>query len=136
MQTTTNKAQIIKVDLDTHAGELNKILKAFHESKVDLVANWAYEMGPDHAEAIFFPKDIKKTETVLTQLGFEPTTTWACYAEGTDQHGVYADLVNKVAEADINLTSTNAFATSGKFATMFFVNDEDFADLCHTLNCK
>jgi predicted amino acid-binding ACT domain protein len=68
-------------------------------------------------------------------MGKNPAQGWACYAEGSDQVGVYADLLQKIAKAGINLHATDAFAVGGKFATVFFAEQKDVPALCKALGC-
>ena len=135
MATTTKKIQTLEVDLETRPGSLSKVYGAFKEEKINVLATWAYEMGPGQGKAIIYASDFTKAKNVLNQLGLKPKAGSACYAEGDDAVGAYADLLQKIAKAGVNLHATDAFGVGGKFATVFFADDKDMPDLCKALGC-
>lgn len=132
---TTKKIEVLTYKLESKPGSLAKVFAAFREAKVDVLASWAYQMGPDTAQGHVYAKDTAKAKDVLTKIGGEPKVENACYAEDTDEVGRYAVLLKKIADAGINLDATDAFAIGGKFATVFFVQQKDIAKLCQTLGC-
>lgn len=135
MSFQSKKIQTWTVNLETQAGSLAKVFNAFKEAGVNTVSCWSYEMGPGQAQGIFYSENPTQAKDVLTKIGKKPQQTWACYAWGNDQVGVYAEALNKIAKAGVNLHATDAFAVGGKFATVFFAADEDQAKLCKALGC-
>ena len=133
MATTAKKIQTLTVALDAKAGALGKVYSAFKEANVNVLASWAYEMGPGQAQAHFFCADMNKAKDVLGKMGMKPTIDDACWAEGDDRVGVYAELLAKVAKANINIDATDAFSVNGRFATVFF--SKDIPGLCKALGC-
>jgi len=47
----------------------------------------------------------------------------------------YAELLQKIAKAGINLHATDALSTNGRFATVFFADQKDIPNLCTALGC-
>jgi len=133
MATKCKKIQTLTVPLDAKPGALSHVYGAFREAGVNILASWAYEMGPGQAQAHFFAADTTKAKEVLTKLGKKATVDDAVYAEGEDRVGVYSELLGKVAKAGVNIEATDAFSVNGKFATVFF--SKDTPALCKALDC-
>ena len=135
MATQVKKVQTLVVSLSPKPGELNKVYQAFKKNNVDILASWGYEMGPDRAQAIFYPADINKAKTALQELKVQTKTSQACYAAGDNKVGVYAELLDKVSKAGVNIHATDAFGVGNKFATVFFAEEKDYPALCKALGC-
>lgn len=126
---TIKAIQTLDVALPTETGALARVYGAFHEAKINVVASWGYEMAPGKAAAHFYVTDLEATRDVLTRMGFTATTSNAVWFEGKDQIGGYAELLSKVAKANVNLTATDAIAIGGNFASVLFTAPADFAKL-------
>lgn len=133
--TKAKKVQLLDVDLETKAGALARVYRGFKESGVNIVWGWAYEMGPGQAKAHFHATDLGKAKDTLSKLGLKPTTSEVCVVEGEDRVGVYADVLDQVAKAGVNITATDAFGVGGKFATAIFCDPKDLGALCKALGC-
>ncbi len=132
---TTKKIDILTYKLQAKPGALAKVFASFREAKVNVVATWAYQLGPNEAQGHVYASDTAKAKDVLTKIGAEPKIEQACYFEDIDEVGRYAALLKKIADAGINLEATDAFAIGGKFATVLFANQKDIPKLCQTLGC-
>ena len=135
MSAQIKKIQTLEVTLGTKPGELSKVYAALKKNNIDVVASWGFEMGPGQAKAIIYPTDLNKAKTALNELHLTPKTGQACYATGDNKVGQYAELLEKVAKAGVNLHATDAFGVGNKFATVFFSEDKDFSTLCKALGC-
>ncbi len=134
MSYKAKKIQTVDVNLPAEPGSLAKVYSAFKESGVNVVASWGYEMGPGQAQAHFLVSDVPKCKTTLTKMGMKPTVTDACWLEGEDKVGTYAEVLTKISKAGINIGATDAIAIDGKFASVLFcAKPTDFATLCKTL---
>ena len=122
---TAKKIAVLTVSLDAKPGALAQILGAFREAKVNLTASWGYQMGPGEAQAHFFTGDLDRAKQALTKLGKKPKTESAFWVEDADQIGSYHSVLQKIAQAGINIEATDAFAIGGKFATVIFVAEKD-----------
>lgn len=135
MQTKAKRIQTLDVQLPTEAGALARIYSGFRESGVNVIASWGYEMRPHEARAHFYVTDLDKTKATLTKMGFKPTVTEACWIEGEDKLGAYAEVLGQVAKAGINIGATDAFTVNGRFASVLFTAEpKDYSALCKALN--
>ena len=128
--------EMLTVQLEPKPGALEKVYAAFREAKVNVIASWAYQLGPESAQAHFYASDTAKAKGVLEKLGKSPKVDHVCYVEGTDEVGRYQELLKKIADAKINIEATDAFAIGGKFATLFFAQEADIGKLCAALGAK
>jgi hypothetical protein len=132
---TTKKIEILTYKLEAKPGALAKVFASFREAKVNVIASWAYQMGPNEAQGHVYASDTAKAKDVLTKIGAQPKTENACYVEDADEVGRYASLLKQIGDAGINLAATDAFAIGGRFATILFVEQKDIPKLCQTLGC-
>jgi len=135
MATHAKKIETLRVPLETKPGALAKVYGAFKEAKVNIIASWGYQMGPDQGQAHFYAADTAKAKDVLQKMGLKPVTENACFAEGDDQVGVYADLLQKISKAGVNIEATDAIGVHGKFATVLFADQKNIPALCKALGC-
>ena len=131
----TKKIEILTYKLEPKPGALAKVFASFREAKVNVIASWAYQTGPNEAQGHVYASDTVKAKDVLTKIGGQPKAEYACYIEEADEVGRYASLLKKIADAGINLEATDAFAIGGRFATVLFVDQKDIPKLCQTLGC-
>lgn len=132
---TSKKIEIITYKLEAKPGALAKVFASFNDAKVNVIASWAYQMGPQEAQGHVYATDGAKAKEVLTKLGAQPKVESACYVEDTDEVGRYAALLKKIGDAGINLDATDAIAIGGKFAAIIFANQKDIPKLCQVLGC-
>ena len=133
MKTNLKRIQTLDVSLPTEAGALGRVFGAFHEAKVNVIASWGYEMGPKEATAHFFVTDTKTAQAVLKKMDITVNTSDACWIEGEDKIGAYAEVLSKLGKAGVNLTATDAFSIGGRFASVLFTQPKDFPKLCKAL---
>lgn len=118
---TAKKVDVLTVGLDAKPGALAQVLGAFREAKVNVTASWAYQMGPGEGQAHFLTGDLDRAKQALTKLGKTLKTESAFWVDDADQIGNYHSVLQKIAQAGINIEATDAFAIGGKFATVIFV---------------
>ena len=135
MSTQATKIQTLEFALDTKPGALSQVYNAFREANVNIIGSWAYEKGPGDAKGIIYAENTTQAKDVLTKMGKNPKTANACYVTGTDKVGPYADCLQKIAAAHVNLHATDAIGVGGKFATVFFAEEKDIPTLCKALGC-
>jgi hypothetical protein len=122
---TAKKIDLLTVKLDPKPGALAQALGTLREAKVNLIASWGYQMGPGEAQAHFFTGDLDRAKQALTKAGKTPKTESAFWVEDADKIGAYHGVLQKLAQAGINVEATDAFAIGGKFATVIFVAEGD-----------
>jgi hypothetical protein len=130
---TAKKIDLLTIKLDPKPGALAQVLGAFREAKVNVTASWAYQMGPGEAEAHFFTGDFDRAKQVLNKLGKTPKAESAFWVDDADQIGNYHSVLQKIAQAGINIEATDAFAIGGRFATVIFVGEKDVPKTAKTL---
>jgi hypothetical protein len=132
---TTKKIDTLTFKLEPKPGALAKLYASFREANVNVLATWAYQMGPNDAQGHVYASDTAKAKDVLTKIGKAPKVEQAVYVEDVDEIGRYATLLKKIADAGINLEATNALAIGGKYAAVLFADQKDIPKLCQTLGC-
>jgi hypothetical protein len=130
---TAKKIEVLTIKLDPKPGALAQVLGAFREAKVNVNASWGYQMGPGEAQAHFFTSDIDRAKQALTKAGKTPKTEPAFWVEDSDQIGAYHTVLQKLAQAGVNIEASDAFAIGGKFATVIFVAENDVAKAAKAL---
>ncbi|MCB0349732.1 MAG: hypothetical protein KDD38_01030 [Bdellovibrionales bacterium] len=135
MSTKARRIQTLDITLPAEMGALARIYSGFHEAGVNVTASWGYEMSPSQAQAHFYVQDVEKARKTLTTMGMKPKLNDAVWFEGDNKSGAYAEMLNKVAKAGVNISATDAFAIGDRFASVLFVAEaKDFAPLCKALN--
>jgi hypothetical protein len=122
---TAKKIDLLTIKLDPKPGALAQVLGTLREAKVNLIASWGYQMGPGEAQAHFFSADLDRAKQALTKAGKPPKTESAFWVEDADKIGSYHGVLQKLAQAGINVEATDAFGIGGKFATVIFVAEGD-----------
>ncbi len=135
MPTQAKKIQTLEVNLNTKPGELSRVYTTLKEYNVDVIASWGFEMGPNQAKAVIYPTDINKAKTALAKLNLTIKPAQACYVTGDNKPGAYAEILDKVAKAGVNLHATDAFGIGNKFATVLFTEEKDYPALFKALGC-
>ncbi len=135
MATNINRIQVIGVTLPAKAGSLFQIYSNFKEKGVDVLAAWAYEMGPGNAQSHFYCKDLERAKVALMALGFKPSIEPAVHVETEDRLGVFAELLHRISKARLSVNATSAMSVGGKFACVFFVDPKEYQGLCKALGC-
>lgn len=135
MATIATRIQVLTVALPAKTGSLLGIFQKFKETNVNVLATWAYEMGPGNAQGHFYCANTDLAKTVLLGMSLKPTVENAVHVEGEDRVGVYAEQLSRISKAHISINATDAFSINGKFACVFFVDAKDFQALCKVLGC-
>ncbi len=69
---TTKKIDLLTFKLETKPGALAKVFASFREANVNVLATWAYQMGPTEAQGHIYASDTTKAKDVLTKIGKAP----------------------------------------------------------------
>jgi hypothetical protein len=128
------KIELLTVSLEAKPGALAKVYAAFRDARVNVIASWAYQMGPGEAKAHFYAPDLKTAKDALTKLGKTPVVEPVCWVEGTDAIGSYLEPLDKIAKAGLNVEASTAFAIDDRFATVIFSDPpEAIEKLCRAV---
>jgi hypothetical protein len=108
-------------------GEGARILTSLHEAGVNMVGVSAFPHGAHRSQLDLIPEDsatfVKAAKAAKLKLSAKKS---GFLIQGEDRPGAVADLVKRLAEANINVTSVQAFcAGSGRYGGMLWVKAPD-----------
>jgi hypothetical protein len=108
-------------------GEGARILATLHEAGVNLVGVSAFPHGARRSQLDLIPEDsaalVKAARAAKLKLSAKKS---GFLIQGEDRPGAVADLVRRLAEANINVTSAQIFcAGSGRYGGMLWVKALD-----------
>ncbi len=108
-------------------GEAARILSALHEAGVNLVAFSGFPKGARKAQLDFLPEDpaafVKAARKIKLALSRKKT---GFLIQAEDRPGAAAELLGKLAAANINVTAMQAIsAGEGRYAGLLWVNSAD-----------
>jgi hypothetical protein len=127
MADTVRSVEYYYVTIPDSPGEGQRILTAFKESGVNLLAFLGFPLGGGQSQLDLVPEDPAAFKQVAEQAGItlsEPKR--AFLIEGDDRVGAVADTTAKLAGADINLTAAAATgAGAGRYGMILWVAPTD-----------
>jgi hypothetical protein len=108
-------------------GEGARILAALQEAGVNLIGISAFPHGARRSQLDLIPEDsvtfAKAAKTARLKLSAKKS---GFLIQGEDRPGAVADVVKRLAEANINVTSVQVFcAGSGRYGGMLWVKAPD-----------
>ncbi len=119
----------LKIQVTDNPGVLLRLMQQLKISGISLKSLWGYSKPNGVADVFLIPKE-KEVEKVYTHLtheyaGIEKGT--AFFIQGVDKAGALLKLLQVLAENNVNIRAIQAIAVSGKYGSMFWVNDADVA---------
>ena len=127
MADTVRSVEYYYVTIPDMPGEGQRILSAFQESGVNLLAFLGFPLGGGRSQIDLVPEDPASLRRAAEQAGItlsEPKR--AFLIQGDDRVGAVAEATAKLAEADINLTAATATgAGSGRYGMILWVAPTD-----------
>ena len=127
MADTVRSVEYYYVTIADTPGEGQRILSAFKESGVNLLAFLGFPLGGGQSQ-LDCPEDPASLRQAAEQAGItlsEPKR--AFLIQGDDRVGAVADATEKLAEADINLTAAAATgAGAGQYGMILWVAPADY----------
>lgn len=128
MAETIRKVPYFYVMAPDTPGEGAKALQTLRDAGVNLLAFSGFPVGK-RAQLDFVPEDPKAFRAAAKRAKWEVTgPKMAFLIEGDDRTGVMADLLGKLAEAQINVTASDAvIAGAGRFGAILWVKPRDVA---------
>ena len=127
MADTVRSVEYYYVTTRDTPGEGQRILSAFNESGVNLLAFLGFPLGGGQSQLDLVPEDPASLRQAAEQADItlsEPKR--AFLIQGDDRVGAVADATAKLAEADINLTAATATgAGAGRYGMILWVAPTD-----------
>jgi hypothetical protein len=128
MADTVRSVDYYYVTIPDTPGEGQRVLSAFKESGVNLLAFLGFPLGGGQSQLDLVPEDPASLRQAAEQAGItlsEPKR--AFLVQGDDRVGAVADATAKLAEADINLTAAAAAgAGAGRYGMILWVAPTDY----------
>ena len=108
-------------------GEGAHILAALHEAGVNLIGVSAFPHGARRSQLDLIPEDSAAFAKAARAARFKLSAKKSGFLiQGDDRPGAVADIVKRLAEANVNVTSVQVFcAGSGRYGGMLWVKAPD-----------
>lgn len=126
-----------KIEVSNRPGECARILGILRDAGVNLLAFTGFPRRRK-AQVDFIPEDEAAFRRVARKAGLQISSRKAGFlVQGSDRVGAVADLMNKIAEAGINVTALDAIvAGEGRYGVIFWVKPQDVAKTARLLGAK
>ena len=108
-------------------GEATRILSALHQAGINLIGISAFPHGLHRSQLDVVPEDSAAFTKAARSVGFKLSKKKSGFLiQGDDRPGAIAAITEKLAQANINITSVQAFcAGSGRYCGMLWVKAPD-----------
>ncbi len=136
MADTIKVVYYYKIETPNKPGEAAKILSALKDSGVNLLAFTGFPRKRK-AQMDFVPDDSKKFRRVAKKLGLSYEGKKCFLVQGDDRVGALQELMQKLADAGINVTAIDAVtAGKGRYGAILWVKPEDFTKAKKAIGAK
>lgn len=126
MPDTVKRVQYFYTEVPDKPGEGARILSMLKDAGVNLLAYSGFPKGR-RAQLDFIPADVAAFRTAARKAKFTvvgPKTGFLI--QGEDRPGVLADIITKLAAAQINVTACDAVAAGeGRYGAILWVRPQD-----------
>lgn len=127
MTESVRKAEYFAVTVGNRRGEGARLLHALAREGVNLLAFTGFPVGNGKAQLDFMPQDGALFRAAAERLKLRtraPKTVFL--VEGDDRAGAMAAVLERLADAKINVTAVNALAAGdGRYCAMLWVKPKD-----------
>jgi hypothetical protein len=126
MADSIRKIGYFAMDVADKPGEAVRVLQALSEAGVNLLAFSGFPRGR-RAQLDFVPEDVALFRKALTRakLKVRPKKT-GFLVQGKDRRGAVAEVLQKLAQAAINVTAVDAVsAGGGRYGAILWVKPKD-----------
>ena len=108
-------------------GQATRILSALHQAGINLLGISAFPHGLHRSQLDVVPEDSDAFTKAARSVGFKLSKKKSGFLiQGEDRPGAIAEITAKLARANINITSVQAFcAGSGRYGGMLWVKAPD-----------
>lgn len=136
MPDTVRKIDYYYVSVPDKPGEAARILAQLHQSGVNLLGFSGFPQGARKAQLDFIPEDPAAFAKAARKLGLKLSKKKTGFLiQGEDRPGAVAEVLGKLAEAGLNVTSIQAIAAgSGVYAGLLWVKAADVRKAAKALN--
>ena len=108
-------------------GEGNRILTALYEAGINLLGVTAFPHGALRSQLDLIPEDAAALAKAAKTAGLKLSKKKSGFLiQGDDRPGAVAEIVGKLSQANVNITSVQAFcAGGGRYGGMLWVKPPD-----------
>ena len=128
MADTVRSVEYYYVTIPDEPGEGQRILAAFKDGGVNLLAVLGFPVGGGRSQIDLIPEDPEALEQAAERAGFTLSEAKRAFLiQGDDRVGAVAETTEKLTEADVNLTALAAAgAGSGRYGMIVWVAPADY----------
>lgn len=115
-------------------GEGARVLSAFRDSGINLMAFHAFPVGGGQSQLDFVPGDDRAFQDAAKKANLKlsgPKTVFL--VDGDDHQGAMAELLHKLAAAGTNVTAVDAVKAGPRFGALIWVKEADVAKAAKAL---
>jgi hypothetical protein len=126
MADTVRRVDYFYIETPDKPGEGAKVLAGLRDAGVNLLAYTAFPRGR-RAQIDFIPEDSVAFKAVAKKAGLKLSAKKTGFLiQGEDRAGALAEIMAKLAAADINVTATDAVcAGEGRYGAILWVKPPD-----------
>ncbi len=134
MADTISRVDYFYIETPNKAGEAARALNALKDAGISLLAFSGFPKGR-RAQLDFVPADSAAFVTVARKAGWKLSAKKSGFLiRGEDRTGAVADILRKLADADINVTAVDAVcAGAGRYGAILWVKPPDLKRAAKTL---
>jgi hypothetical protein len=135
MSDSVRKMDYFAASVANKRGEGARLLNALTTEGVDLVAFTGFPSTGGKAQLDFVPADTAQFQAAAERIKLklrEPKTVFVI--QGDDRPGAIASIVQRLADAKVNVTAVDAVAAgNGRYSAMLWVKPKDVDQAAQTL---
>jgi ACT domain-containing protein len=137
MPESVRRIDYFTLSIPDKVGEGARVLKQLQEAGVNLLAFSAFPRAR-RAQADFIPEDSAKFRSAAKKLGLQLSERKIGFLlQGEDRVGALTETLDKLAQAQINLTAMDAVASGeGRYGAIFWVKPENVNKAAKALGIK
>ncbi len=137
MADTIRTAQYFKIETPDKPGEFARALSFLREAGVNLLAFAGFPRGR-RDQLDFIPSDPAALKAAAKVAKWKLKGPKTCFlVEGEDRPGALTDLLQRMAEAKINVTAIDAVcAGAGRYGALFWVKSRDVKKVARALGIQ
>jgi hypothetical protein len=136
MAETVRKVDYFYITASNKPGEGAKVLAALRDAGINLLAFSGFPQG-QRAQIDFIPEDAAAFKAAAKKAGFKLSTRKTGFlVQGEDRMGAIADLIGKLAAANVNVTAMDAVsAGEDRYGAILWVKPAYVRKAAKALGC-
>jgi hypothetical protein len=130
------RVTFLKANLKDQPGTLLGVMKDLKSKNIALKSLWGYGRSEGTAELFAIAKDPDKLRNAWKATGVFAEEGTGFFIKGVDKTGILLKSLEALAQANVNIKTTNAIAVSGKFGSIICVDAMDVEKAAEVLGAK